>query len=252
MMGSGMPAKVFKAAQALLFWLLIWQVAAMLTGKDVLLPGPVTTVVTLVRLAGTADFWRSVLISLLRICGGFALGAATGVAGAALAAKSRLFDALTSPLLKVVRAAPVASFIILAFVWFRVGTIPTFISFLMVLPVIWTNVRQGIDGVDLRLLEMARVFRIPANRQLHYIKIPAVMPSFISACVTGLGFAWKSGVAAEVICRPSDSLGSLLYNAKTNIETPEVFALTVTIVFISAALESGVKAMSRRWENDHS
>lgn len=246
---SGMQNKYLKYGISLLFWLVIWQVAAMLVAKEVLLPTLLSTLKALVSFGATAEFWHSAAISLLRICSGFALGAVLGVIGAVLSAKIKLFDLLFSPLLKTVRAAPVASFIILAFVWLKVGIVPTFISFLMVLPVVWTNVRQGIDNVDTNLLEMAKVFRIPITKQLINIHIPSVMPPFISSCVTGLGFAWKSGVAAEIICRPPEALGSLLYNAKINLETPRVMALTIVIILISAAFESAVKALARRWEN---
>lgn len=244
---SGMKNKILKFCVGLLFWLAVWQVIAMIIGKEVLLPTPVSTLKTLVSFGATKDFWHSTALSLLRICGGFVLGVVAGVLGAVLSAKFHLFDLLCSPLLKTVRAAPVASFIILAFVWLKVGVVPTFISFLMVLPVVWTNVRSGIDGIDPNLLEMAKVFKIPLAKQLINIHVPSVMPAFISSCVTGLGFAWKSGVAAEVICRPPEALGSLLYDAKINLETPQVMALTIVIILISAAFESVVKRLARRW-----
>lgn len=246
---SGMKNKLLKFCVNLLFWLAVWQVIAMLVDKEVLLPTPLSTLNTLISFGTTKEFWHSTAVSLLRILGGFVLGTVLGVIGAVLSAKIKLFDLLCSPLLKAVRAAPVASFIILAFVWLKVGIVPTFISFLMVLPVVWTNVRQGIDSIDANLLEMASVFKIPVTKQLINIHIPSVMPSFISSCVTGLGFAWKSGVAAEVICRPPEALGSLLYNAKINLETPQVMALTIVIILISAAFESAVKALARRWDN---
>ncbi len=212
------------------------------------MPTPISTLNTLINFGATFSFWHSTSMSLLRILGGFVLGVVLGVLGAVLSANIKLFDLLCSPLLKTVRAAPVASFIILAFVWLRVGAVPTFISFLMVMPVVWTNVRQGIDSTDVNLIEMAKIFKISKVKQIFNIHIPTVLPSFISSCVTGLGFAWKSGVAAEVICRPNVALGSLLYEAKINLETPQVMALTVVIIIISAAFESVVKLLARRFQ----
>ena len=63
-------------------------------------------------------------------------------------------------------------------------------------------------------------------------------PAFLQAAIsTGFGFAWKSGIAAEVICTPADSIGRQLYSAKAYLETPEVFAWTVTVVLLSVLLE---------------
>lgn len=63
------------------------------------------------------------------------------------------------------RAAPVASFIILALVWIRSSQLPAFIAFLMVVPVVWGNVEKGLREIDGGLLEMAQVYRL--SRLLH-------------------------------------------------------------------------------------
>lgn len=85
----------------------------------------------------------------------------------------------------------------------------------MVVPVVWANVERGIRETDERLLEMAAVFRMSWWKTLLRVRIPSVMPYFLTACTTGLGFAWKSGIAAEVICRPAASIGRQLQDAKT-------------------------------------
>lgn len=138
-----------------------------------------------------------------------------GCAVAVLTVRFPLPRALLSPLLRVIRAAPVASFIILALVWIRTDRLPAFIAFLMVVPVVWANVERGIRETDERLLEMAAVFRMSWWKTLLRVRIPSVMPYFLTACTTGLGFAWKSGIAAEVICRPAASIGRQLQDAKT-------------------------------------
>ena len=117
----------------------------------------------------------------------------------------------------------------------------------MVVPVIWGNVEKGIRETDRRLLEMATVFRMGRWRTLLHVHIPAVMPYFLTACTTGLGFAWKSGIAAEVICRPDDSLGRLLQTAKMHLETAEVFAYTAVAVVLSMLLERLLLAAARRF-----
>ena len=96
---------------------------------------------------------------------------------------------------------------------------------------------QGIRQTDGKLLEMARVYRLGLGKTLRHIWLPSVKPYFLAACTTGLGFAWKSGIAAEVICSPDRAIGTELRNAKAYLETPEVFAWTVTVVVLSVLLE---------------
>ena len=124
----------------------------------------------------------------------------TGLALAALAAALRWVEVLLRPLMLTIKSIPVASFIILALMWLRsAGNLAVFISFLMVLPVVYTNTLAGIRETDARLLEMAAVFRVPPAKRVRYLYVPAALPYFRSACTVGLGLCWKSGVAAEVI-----------------------------------------------------
>ena len=177
---------------------------------------------------------------------GRAAALAAGSLLAVLTVRFRAADVLLSPLLKIVRAAPVASFIILALVWIRTNTLPAFIAFLMVVPVVWGNVEKGIRETDAGLLEMAKVYRLGWWKTLVRVRIPSVMPYFLAAATTGLGFAWKSGIAAEVICRPAMSIGRQLQDAKVYLETPEVFAWTAVVVALSMVLEKGLLLAVRR------
>ena len=134
--------------------------------------------------------------------------------------------------------------------WLHSTTLPIFISFLMVLPMIWTTVETGLSTVDKKYLELAQVYRIDRFKTFLHIKIPFIMPGLISTSLTALGFAWKSGIAAEVICRPSNSLGNMLQEAKIYIETPEVFAITAVVALLSMLLEIIIRKTLRRYTND--
>ena len=136
-----------------------------------------------------------------------------------------------------VKAVPVVSFIILALVWLNAPQLPLFISALMVFPPVYLNVLTGIAGADRKLLEMARVFRVPFRRQLRGIYLPAVLPYFRAAVSLALGLCWKAGIAAEVIGLPGGSVGEALYNAKVYYETADLFAWTVVIVAVSVVFE---------------
>ena len=222
---------------SILFWLAVWQAAAMLIGQEVFLVSPVQALVTLVELLPQAEFWQRVAFSTGRILLGFLLGAGSSVLLAVAAERSDWVDALLAPVMQLVKATPVASFIILALVWVSGSSLSVLIGFLMVLPVLYGAVRTGIEEVDPQLLEMAKVFRIPLRKRLTAIWLPAVLPAFRQGCSVGLGICWKSGVAAEVIGLPDGSIGDALYRAKITLSTGELFAWTFVIIVLSAAFE---------------
>ena len=186
---------------AVLTWLLVWQGASMAFAAlwphgELLLASPLAALARLAELACTVPFWRTVTRSAAHILGGFLLSCAAGTALAALSDRWRAAEELLYPLVAVVKAVPVVSFIILALVWLRVSSLPLFIAGLMVFPPVYLNVLEGIRRTDGQLLEMARVFRVPFSRRLRYIYLPQIMPYFRTAVSLGLGLCWKAGAAA--------------------------------------------------------
>lgn len=222
---------------AAVFWILIWQAASMAINEEMLLASPFAVLGALLHLLGDGLFWSSIGNSFLKIVLGFALAILMGIFFAVCSCRSPLFREMIELPMKVIKATPVASFIILVLLWINSENLSVLISFLMVLPIIYTNVLQGINSTDSKLLEMAKVFRVGGIRKLRYIYIPAVMPYFVPACSLGLGFCWKSGIAAEVIGLPKNSIGENLYEAKLYLMTKELFAWTIVIILISVLFE---------------
>lgn len=242
---------IFRAA-AVLFWIGVWYLAAELVNPGLFLkvPTPYDTVVSFIQNVGQAEFWTAVATSLLHITAGFVCAVILGLLFGMLSGNSRFFAGLTSPIVHLIRSVPVAAFIILAWLWVPNDILPAVISFLMVLPIIWSATEQAVRQTDKKLLEMAKIMGMPKLKMELHIKFFGLLPSFRAAVVSGLGYAWKSGVAAEVICNPTGSIGSLLSSAKQNIDYPQVFAVTLTIVLLSLLIENIIKLVWREKKYD--
>lgn len=221
----------------LAFWLGVWQLVARLVGTELLLPAPGAVIRCLGSLVVTGEFWLSALYTLARVMGGLLGGIVVGAGLAVLTHFIRWADLLLSPAVRVVRATPVVSFILLVYLWVTRANIPGVIAGLMVLPVIWGNVTAGLGAVDSQLLEMAGAYRFSRFKTIRLIYLPSVRPHLTSGVLTAFGLAWKSGVAAEVICPPQLAVGSQIQAARLALETPELFAWTIVIIVLSLALE---------------
>jgi len=226
-----------RAALILILWIGVWQLASMAVGSELLLPSPTAAIGSLFHLVGETSFWQSVGMTLARVTGGFLSGLAVGTLLGALTARSSLADAFFSPISALIKATPVTSFIILLLLWFSASATPTISAFLMVMPIFWSNVREGILSTDKQLLEMAQTYKFTRWMRVKRIYAPSLLPQFIAACTTGIGFAWKSGVAAEVIASPAFSVGRGIYNSKIYLEIPDLFAWTLAVVALSMLFE---------------
>ncbi len=222
---------------AVAIWLLLWQLGSWAVGQEILLVSPVSVAIRLTELVRESDFWLSILFSFSRIFLGFSLALLAGLVCSALASWNRWIRDFLQPLILVMKSTPVASFVILCLIWISSRNLSVLISFVMVFPILYTNLLEGILRTDPQLLEMAAVFRVPLSRRIRYIYLSQVMPYFRSACSVSLGLCWKSGIAAEVIGIPSGSIGEKLYQAKIYLNTPDLFAWTVVIIVVSMVFE---------------
>ena len=229
--------KILSAAVVALFWLGLWLLLSIKTGSELLLPSPFTVLKRLAELAGTAELWQATGLTLLRIIAGYAAGVFAGTLLAALTAWSRHISALTSPLGRIIKATPVASFIILALVWIPANSIPSFIVFLLVTPIVWDALKTALLSTDPLLLEMARAYRFGHAKTALKVYLPSSLNAYLSSLLTSLGLAWKAGIAAEVLCLPKISIGRRLYESKIYLETPDLFAWTTLVIILSVLME---------------
>lgn len=240
--------KSIKILLPLVLWLGVWQLFAWQVDQSLLLPGPWEVLERLCRLAGTGEFWATCLVSLGRVFLGGAIGALMGVAVAVLSAWRAPVGWALSPLMKIVRATPVASFILLIWLWCSSNWVPVVIAALMSAPVVWSATAQGIESVDEKLLELARAYRFDPWKTARLVYIPSARSAVAAGCRTAMGLAWKAGVAAEALSRPRLALGTQVYNAKVYLETADLFAWTAAVVALSFLLERALWTLWRLWE----
>lgn len=232
--------KRIKRGLILLFWLGLWQIAALLIGNSLLAAGPFETVRALIREAAVLSFWQTVGITLMKFLAGFLLALFLGILLGALSYRLPFVGELLAPLMLFAKAVPVASFVVILLIWWGAGRLSMAITFLVALPIIYVNVREGLGSTDKKLLEMAEVFHLPFGSRFFYIYRPALQPFLEGTLETALSMGIKAGVAAEIIGIPKFSIGEELYLSKIYLDTAGVFAWTFVVIILSFLLEKAV------------
>lgn len=251
--------KLLLGTAATLFWLLVWYLIAILIDKELILPGPVSVFKKIGEWIVTASFWGVIANSLSNILLGILLGFVLGTLTALLTTYVKPFEILLRPLTTLIKVTPVASFILLLILWTRRETVPSTVSVLIVFPIVWANISQGIVSVNKELVEVAKTFKLPFFKKIIYLYVPSVLPSVISALRSSIGLAWKAGISAEILALPHETIGYEMAEAKNFFVRTDVFAWTVVIIILSVIIEKIIlfffdnllnKLITRRVSND--
>ncbi len=236
--------KLLLSLAVLLFWLAVWEILAVIIDLEFVLPRVETTLITLFELLCTKDFYLLVLSSLVRIFSSFIIGVLIAVVLALFAIRFSVFKALVSPLITISKSTPVAVLIILLWLMLSSGArVPGAVAILMVVPIIWQNMLDGYDAIDNQLEEVTKIYGFSYLKRLKILVLPTLLKFLFPGIITASGLAWKAGIAAEVICITTNSIGKEIYNAKSILDGPKTFAFTIVVLILSIAVERLIKLL---------
>lgn len=226
----------------------LWQLCACLLRLPFVIPTVPATLRALLTLVCETRFWLTVLASLGRVLLGFLLGSVLGILLAALAHALPPLRPTLGLLMSIIRSTPVASFILLLWVLIGGDSVPVAIALLMVSPILYQNLTDAFAAVDPALSEVCTVFEITGRRRLRLLLLPPLLHFTVPGLISGIGLAWKAGIAAEIIAYTARSIGKEIYLAKSSFEGAEMFAWTLTVILISLLLEQLLTRLLRRFQ----
>ena len=229
--------EVAKKILAVCLALFTWQMVSLLVHQKILIVGPWEVFLRLFSIWRVEGFWQSIAFSFGHIAEGFFLGLLLGIILAAFAYRRSWVETLLWPWMATIKAVPVASFVVICLIWLTTRKLSVFISFLIVLPIVYQNTLTGLKGIDASLMDLSRLEDIHYFKKLRAIYLPNLASQLISTVSITAGMAWKAGIAAEIIGTPNGSIGKQLFLAKTFLDTDDLLAWTVIIVLLSMAFE---------------
>ncbi len=217
----------------------VWWVLA-LGVPHYILPGPVRVWNALQQISSNGDLWNNLGITLGRVGAGFILATVIGLPLGILFGANRRLGEFFEPIIPVLNTVSSAIWAIFAIIWFGVSNATTiFVVFMTAMPLIITNVWQGTRTVNADFIELAHVLRMPSWKVMVKIYLPTILPYFFSGARLAFGFGWRVSLVAETL-GSSSGVGYRLRQAADLIQTDQVFAWTLTLVVMMAALEMGV------------
>lgn len=237
-------------AAVLLGALVVWQlIAALHAFPSVALPSP-HAVYDSFSLTATHGYLgktlgQDVLVSVLRILVGFAGAVVLGVPIGLFMAEQPFIFRLIDPFLQLGRPVPPLAYIPLFVVWFGLGELPKVLLILVgTIPIVIISTIGGVRNIPQQRYEVARC--LGASRWQIFLKVtlPSTLPEIFTGMKVGIGIAWSTLVAAELIAA-SVGLGWLVEQAATQLQTGIVIAGIIVIGVLGYLMELGIRLLER-------
>ncbi len=229
--------------------LIIWEVISRLINNPIIIPSPLDTLQMLIEIAGRERFSMHVSRTLGRSFQSFGISFLLALGLGVLSGLYRWVNHFMVPILALLRSVPTMAVIILALIWLSSDVAPVMIGIIVVFPILYESVYRGMMNVDIRLIQMAKLYAVNRMDVVKDIYMPTIYMYVGSVIGSALGLTLKSVIAGEVLGQPRYSIGASLQLEKLFLNTAGVFAWIMIVVFIAAVLEYLIRYIFIRTEN---
>lgn len=210
-----------------------------------LLPAPSTIINS--ELFQDSKMFFHITSSLKRVIVGFSISIICGISLAFLVGLNKSVRFYLMPLISLLKPIPPIAWIPITILWFGLGNGPSyFITMIASFFPIFFNTLSGIEDIDSRYLDVARCFGAGKKQIFKEILFPYTLPFIFTGLRIGLGVAWMSVIAAEIVSANS-GLGYTIEIAQQMLRVDNVIVGMIAIGICGIVLERVILAISLRY-----
>lgn len=224
----------------------VWSLLSWRYGAYVL-PSPLAVLRGLADILRSGEIWKHTAASLSRIVVGFGTAVAISLLVGLAAFVSRVARGVVHDFLAVLNSTSVFVWIVISIIWFGLSEwAPIFTTLMITLPVVASNIVEGVENVDRRLLEMGDVYRLDGREKFLAIVVPSTLPYLVAGMKVGFGLALKVSVVAEIFGVTS-GIGYIMNYSREILATQMVFVWALVMILVMMATDKLLfDALSRR------
>jgi NitT/TauT family transport system permease protein len=206
-------------------------------------PAPHQVFQQALEVSHSSKYLINILSSLRRILSGFALAGALGVTlGLVIGRYQRARD-LFMPAIEVLRPIPAIAWVPMSIMlWPSNEASIIFITFLGAFFPILLNTSHGVHGIDRVLLNAGRSLGANELQLFWYIILPGVLPSVFTGLAVGMGVAWVSLIAAEMISGQF-GVGYFTWEAYSLVNYPAIVLGMLTIGVLGLGCSGAIRLL---------
>jgi NitT/TauT family transport system permease protein len=235
---------VWQLLAALAFLLLVWAIAYVSVGNELLVPSLPDSLAAVGKLLVGGAFWRALGMSLLRALFAFSIAFVFAAVFAIISYLSPSFCNFFAPIVSAMRSLPVLAVLLILLAFLGAGQAPIAVAFLSLFPMLYTGVLAALSGIDKQLIAVSRVHGARLWKRITHIYLPLSSPYVLREAGGALSYSLKLIVSAEVLSQTARSLGGMMQEARVYAEMPTLFALVTVTFLVGLLLELAMTAVA--------
>lgn len=237
---SSQPRLRWPAFALVAVLLAAWQGLAAWVQQPLVVPGPAETADQVGQILARPDFLTILGASVGRIVLTFIIDLGLALVVGVAAGLSPHLEVGLRPLETAMRAVPTMGVLLVCLIWFESEVTPLVVCSLIVFPLLYRAVVEGVKAIDHRLVEVAQVYQFGWGHRVRLLYLPSLRPFLASGIQNAMGLLWKVMITAEVLSQPQWALGTQFQIARSQLNTAGVLAWSLVVIALAWGLETVV------------
>jgi NitT/TauT family transport system permease protein len=248
---ESVPVLIFprQTLVSLLVFALAWEVLSYLAPALGIPPFAIPSLLRIAK-AITTITPLDIAVTLARVIGALIVSFVLGIVLAMAMYRSDTLEKYLHPMIRILMAVPVVSWILFAVLWFpgvefRIG----FVLVVVCGPVFLVDTLDAMRSVPRELRQMMQSFRPTTLQYFVKLMLPAIVPTIFTSWKVNISLAIRVVTIAELVGAVT-GIGHQLSVAQELFSVADVFAWTIVLVallFLLEAIVSRFEARLLRW-----
>lgn len=215
----------------------LWYFTALKINSEIVFPNIPNILKKFAEIISEKSFYKDLSSSLIRVLITFTLSFLLAFIIGISAGIFQPIRYILIPIINFIRTIPIIPLILVAIIWFDNNTVPIFVSMLVIFPIMYDSITNGIINVDQKLIEMSMSYNVSLKTQIINLYIPYIKPYIFTGISQSMGITWKSILAAEILALPAFGIGTKLYESHLYLDSVSLFAYCLIAIIFNGIFE---------------
>jgi NitT/TauT family transport system permease protein len=237
----------FLVSSGVLTWLILfafWGIISLFYSST-FWPGPLETIMGAQEIILDGTLIRFAAISLWRVFKGWVIGCLAAVPLGILIGRNRIIRQLMEPVIDYFRFIPAIAFLTLFIMWFGVGEkSKTILIMYATCFTVIINTANGVRSIDENRILAARTLGTSEAQILFHVILPSCVPFIFTGVRLGMGGAYTSIVAAEMIAA-KEGLGYLIFTSRLYFRVDWILTGVIVLGLIGYLTDQGLRLLGK-------